>query len=135
MKILYWKIPFTLLDAEGNVVNTSVVNCTMLNPLSLRDNRSMTKTTDWISTDYVYFSVPEGKDVATLRGELLAAEYSHPPNHIHDDSILQLGPVTIEPLGRVRDNKSDICSTIESTREVNEINTGRGREDRGSHGD
>ncbi|MAT12281.1 MAG: hypothetical protein CMM02_14900 [Rhodopirellula sp.] len=98
---LAWKIPFTLLDAEGNVV----VKCSELynipDPLSLRDNRSMTKTTDWISTDYVYFSVPEGRDVAILRGELLAAEYSHPPNHIHDDSILQLGPVTIEPLGRV----------------------------------
>jgi len=98
---LAWKIPLTLLDADGNVIAKCAEAYNIPDPLSLRDNRSLTKTTDWLATDYVYFSVPDGVDAVQLRGELLAAEYSHPPNHIHAQSVLQLGDLIIEPLGKL----------------------------------
>ncbi len=103
---LSWKIPLTLLDAQGNVIAKCSEAYNIPDALSLRDNRSLTGTTDWIETDYVHFSVPGQRNVAVLRGELLAAEYSHPPNHIHDESILQLGSLTIEPLGKIPAKKT-----------------------------
>ncbi len=109
---LAWKIPLTLLDAEGRVVAQCNEVYNVPDSLSLRDTRSLTKTTDWMETEYVHFSVPPGQDVQEIRGGLLAAEYSHPPNHIHEDSVLQIGELTIEPLGKLTQTKQQTFVTL-----------------------
>lgn len=109
---LAWKIPLTLLAADGKVIARCSDVYSTPDPLSLRDNRSMTGTTSWQPTDYVHFSVPAGQDVAEIHGELLAAEYSHPPHQIHEDSVLQLGDITIEPLGTLPKTKAQTFVTV-----------------------
>ena len=96
---LAWRINLSLHDADGKILAAADSDYPMPDQLALRDPRSITNTTDWLLTEWVHFDVPAGSDVAELRGDLLAAEYSHPPNRIHEDSVLQIGAIDIEPLG------------------------------------
>ena len=86
---LAWKIPLTLLDAEGRVVAQCNEVYNVPDSLSLRDTRSLTKTTDWMETEYVHFSVPPGQDVQEIRGGF--ARNNRIRWHIHEDSVLQIG--------------------------------------------
>ncbi|HIC34818.1 MAG TPA: hypothetical protein EYO78_08430 [Gammaproteobacteria bacterium] len=95
---LAWKIDLELLAADGRTI-ASGNGYNIPDQYSLRDPRSLTKTTPWLRTEYVHFDVPPGPEVSKIRGKLYAAEYSHPPSGIKEDSVLELGPITIEPVG------------------------------------
>lgn len=112
---LAWRINFSLLDSDGKVlVDGSSDNAGYQLPseYSLRDPRSFTKTTDWLWTNWVYFDVPDGIDVRGIHGELLAGEYSHPPTRINDDSVLNIGNIEIQPVGKVERKTDETFVTV-----------------------
>lgn len=106
---LCWQIDLELLDGAGKRV---AFDRDLRNPDDLRgfnlpgefrlsDPRSMTKTTPWLKTGIVHFDVPPGSSVSRIRGQLRAAEWSHPPSGLTANSVLELGTLRIEPLGSV----------------------------------
>ena len=103
---LAWKIDLELLAADGRTI-ASGNGYNIPDQYSLRDPRSLTKTTPWIWTEYVHFDVPPGPEVSKIRGKLYAAEYSHPPSGIKEDSVLELGPITIEPVGTIQRRREE----------------------------
>lgn len=103
---LAWKIDLELLAADGRTI-TSGNGYNILDQYSLRNPRLLTKTTPWLRTEYVHFDVPPGPEVSKIRGKLYAAEYSHPPSGIKENSVLELGPITIEPVGTIQRRREE----------------------------
>lgn len=107
---LAWELSVELLDAKGSVVARDTALGDPAKPRSynrpgsfrLCDTRSLTPTTPWLQTEHVHFDVPAHASVARIRGRLAAATWSHPPSKIHEGSVLDLGPITIEPVGTVQ---------------------------------
>ena len=103
---LAWRLNFSLLNQNGDVVLDGKSEYQKPSALSMRDPRSFTKTTPWLWTRWVYFDVSKNINVSQIKGALLAGEYSHPPTRIHDDSVLEIGSIEIEPVGVV-ERKTD----------------------------
>lgn len=119
---LAWQIDVELLDAEGKVLARDTAPNDPAKPrgynrpgsFRLTDTRSMTPTTPWLQTDCAHLDVPADGEVTHVRGRLSAATWSHPPSKIHEKSILDLGEITIEPVGTVRRRKAETFAAVVS---------------------
>ena len=119
---LAWQVDVELVDGAGKIVARDTDPGDPAKPRAynrpgdfrLSDTRSMTPTTPWIETRHAYFDVPAGARVGRVRGRLAAATWSHPPSKIHDGSVLDLGPITIEPLGAPRRRKAETFVAVVS---------------------
>ena len=117
---LCWEIDIELLDESGKVIAfdrelddpQKMRHYQLPGEFRLQDPRSFTATTPWISSDPVYFDVPADARVSKIRGTLRAALYSHPPHGLNERSVLDLGEITIEPLGSVERRERDVFVTL-----------------------
>jgi len=119
---LAWQIDVELLDANGNVLARDTAPTDAGKPRAynrpgsfrLADTRSLTPTVPWIQTGYAHFDVPAGVQVTHIGGRLSAAKWSHPPSKIHDKSVLDIGQITVEPVGEARRRKAETFVAVVS---------------------
>ena len=117
---LCWEIDLELLDASGKPIafdrdlqNRDAMRYYNLpGEFRLSDPQSFTKSTPWRNTDWAYFDVPADARVAKIRGTLRAALYSHPPHGITEKSVVELGPLAIEPVGTVQRREDETMVTV-----------------------
>jgi len=114
-----WQLDLDLLDAAGRAVafDRDLENSAKRRQYErpgqyrLEDPRSDTKNTPWIKSDAVYFDVPCDVKVARIRGTLTAASWGH-ATAVAEHSVLDLGSLTIEPVGSISRKKEEMFLTI-----------------------